>query len=27
MGQGMNAATTNPEDFFPSATGLLDLFR
>ena len=27
MGQGINAATTNPEDFFPSATGLLDLFR
>lgn len=27
MGQGMNAATTKPEDFFPSATGLLDLFR
>lgn len=27
IGQGMNAATTNPEDFFPSATGLLDLFR
>ena len=27
MGQGINAATTKPEDFFPSATGLLDLFR
>jgi len=27
MGQGINAATTNPENFFPSATGLLDLFR
>jgi hypothetical protein len=27
MGQGINAATTNPEDFFPSANGLFDMFR
>jgi hypothetical protein len=27
MGQGINAATTNPENFIPPATGLLDLFR
>jgi hypothetical protein len=27
IGQGVNAATTNPENFLPSATGLLDLFR
>jgi hypothetical protein len=27
MGQGVNAATTNPEDFFPSANGLFDMFR
>jgi hypothetical protein len=27
IGQGVNAATTNPENFFPPATGLLDFFR
>jgi len=27
IGQGVNAATTNPENFLPPATGLLDLFR
>jgi hypothetical protein len=27
IGQGVNAATTNPENFFPQATGLLDFFR
>jgi hypothetical protein len=27
LGQGVNAATTNPENFFPNATGLLDFFR
>jgi soluble lytic murein transglycosylase-like protein len=27
MGQGINAATTKPEDFFPSANGLFDMFR
>jgi hypothetical protein len=27
LGQGVNAATTNPENFIPPATGLLDLFR
>jgi hypothetical protein len=27
IGQGVNAATTNPENFIPPATGLLDLFR
>jgi len=27
IGQGVNAATTNPENFFPNATGLLDFFR
>ena len=27
IGQGVNAATTNPENFFPNASGLLDFFR
>jgi hypothetical protein len=27
IGQGVNAATTNPQNFFPDATGLLDFFR
>jgi len=27
LGQGMTSATTNPENFIPPATGLLDLFR
>jgi hypothetical protein len=27
MGQGMTSATTDPENFIPPATGLLDLFR
>jgi len=27
IGQGVNAATTNPENFFPNANGLLDFFR
>jgi hypothetical protein len=27
IGQGVNAATTNPENFFPQSTGLLDFFR
>jgi hypothetical protein len=27
LGQGINAATTNPEDFFPRGQGLLDMFR
>ena len=27
IGQGVNAATTNPQNFFPDASGLLDFFR
>ena len=27
MGQGINAATTDPENFFPNASGLFDMFR
>jgi hypothetical protein len=27
LGQGVNAATTNPQNFFPDASGLLDFFR
>lgn len=27
MGQGINAATNNPEDFLPKGQGLLDMFR
>jgi hypothetical protein len=27
IGQGVNAATTDPQNFFPQATGLLDFFR
>jgi hypothetical protein len=27
IGQGVNAATTDPNNFFPQATGLLDFFR
>jgi len=27
MGQGVNAATNDPENFFPNATGLFDMFR
>jgi len=27
IGQGVNAATTNPQNFFPNASGLLDFFR
>jgi len=27
IGQGINAATTNPQNFFPDASGLLDFFR
>jgi hypothetical protein len=27
MGQGVNAATTDPENFFPNANGLFDMFR
>jgi soluble lytic murein transglycosylase-like protein len=27
IGQGVNAATNDPENFFPNATGLFDMFR
>jgi hypothetical protein len=27
MGQGINAATTDPENFIPPANGLFDMFR
>ena len=27
MGQGINSATNDPENFFPNATGLFDMFR
>jgi hypothetical protein len=27
LGQGINAATNNPDEFFPRGQGLLNMFR